>query len=125
MIENVNIFYCRHTLGIINGECMDCGERASISQKHYSIELRRILGGGIIMEKGIINFEELEKHIKQIESIMKNDGLTQIEQDLVLKQTYNRLQKKMEEQKAQDMVMNMPGMSFVQKMIGKQEQDEP
>ncbi len=69
------------------------------------------------MEKGIIDFEALEKYIIQIEKVMEDSGLNQIEQDLLLKQTHNRLVRKMEELKARDMVSNMPGMSTVMKLL--------
>ena len=69
------------------------------------------------MEKGIIDFEALEKYIIQIEKLMKESGLNQIEQNLLLQQTHNRLQRKIEEQKARDMVSNMPGMNMAMKFL--------
>lgn len=117
MNATIETSHCKHTSGTINGHCITCGELVSYRQKKYNYKLRRITNGGIKMAKGIIDFEVLEKHIIGIEKLMKDNGLNQVEQDLLLKQTHNRLQRKIEEQKAKDMLSNMPGMKFINRFI--------
>ena len=77
------------------------------------------------MEKSIINFESLEVYIKEIESLMAKSSLNQVEQDLVLRQTHQRLQKKIEEQKVKDQLNNIPMMGFAKKFMKDRGEDVP
>jgi len=110
-------FGCKHTHGLVNGYCVDCSQKVVCSQKQYSAELRRLLEGGINMNNKIVDFKALEKYILQFEDIMKDNELNIVEQDLVLRQALSRVQKRIEEQKARDMVSNMPGMDMAMKLL--------
>ena len=79
------------------------------------------------MEK-VIDFGALERYIKAIEGIFQENGINQIEQRLVLEQTAARLNRKVEQQKTQDMLENMTGggllSGIVKRVIEKGDADE-
>ena len=69
------------------------------------------------MKKSIVDFEVLETYIKQIEEIFTKNSLNQVEQDLILRQVHARLAKKMETQRANDLVNNNPLVKMAKKFL--------
>jgi len=72
----------------------------------------------------LIDFGELEKHIKSIETVFEKAGLNQIEQNLVLQQANLRLQKKIQKQQSEDLLEQMPLKSMINRFIGKKDEDD-
>ena len=66
------------------------------------------MGGVLIKKNSVINFEELEQWIVTFESMFGDEGLTIVEQDLVLAQLKSRLNQKVQKQKMADAVSNVP-----------------
>ena len=72
-------------------------------------------------KKELIDFGILEKYIREIEIIFERDGLNQIEQDLIIKQTYLRLAKKIQSQQTGDELENLPLTNLIKRLIGKKD----
>ena len=73
-------------------------------------------------KKEVINFENLEYYIKKIESIFKEENINPTEQSLILTQTLNRLNKKLKNQQAQDMVSNIPLGGLMKRLMKSKEE---
>lgn len=72
----------------------------------------------------VVDFGELEKYIKEIEQIFKKNDLNIVEQNLILQQAHQRISRKMEQQKAQDMLENLPLPGMVKRLMGKGRDEE-
>ncbi len=65
----------------------------------------------------VINFDSLEKYIKEIEDIFKKNELSIIGQRVVMQEAFNRIQKNIDKTKVQDMLNDLPLMDTVKGLL--------
>ena len=76
------------------------------------------------MDRKVIDFAALEENMRAIDDVFKENNLGTIEQSLILAQMQARINKRVEEAKAKDMLGNMPMMDIVKGMLKQRDKDE-
>jgi len=74
--------------------------------------------------KEVINFENLGYYIKIIEKVFDENGVNQIEQDLILTQTLARVRAKQKNVQAQDMMQSMPLGGLFKRLFKEKKDDD-